>query len=187
MLSKKLKIALFSATLCFSSVFAQQPAQMKNAQAPKIMMQGKETRKLDYTMSLEALTHPGTHLAKFKSKNLMIYYFSSKCPHCIHAYPSIQKIAKRYAPQGLQMIAIAIQANEKGDIRTFINDQKVDVPTFQDSQRKFGETFGLNSIPRIFLVNTKGEIIHYPDASDQSVKFLEDELGKRFGMFFKPN
>ena len=116
---------------------------------------------INFNLSPTAVSVPGMKLSGFANRKLMIFYFSSDCPHCQHAAPYVQKLADELAPKGFQSIAISIQSNAPKSIAKFIQSYNVHMPIFQDSDRTFGEGFGTGSIPLLFLVNEKGEYIRY--------------------------
>ena len=166
--------------LFFSSVFAQGGQD----HSPKIETKDGKPVSLDFGIPLKGISDPSLSLSQFAKEDLVIFYFSAKCPHCMRAYPQLQKIYERFASQGLKMIAIASGYNKRQDIHTFIANQKVQVPVLQDKSKKFGKQYGVGSVPLVIISNAKGEFIKYKHFDHQKPS-IQQELENRFGMIFK--
>lgn len=130
---------------------------------------------LDFNLALKPVSDPKLKLSHFSSRKLLVYYFSSKCPHCQHAIPTVQKLADELAGKGVSAILVGIKNNTEDDIRGFIRDYKVHLPVFHDDQRAFGEKYGTGSIPLVLYVNEKGEYIRFKEFDD---KVTPDQLKK---------
>ena len=170
-------LALF---LLFSSLFAQGG----HDHSPKAESKDGKTLSFDFGIPLKGISDPSLSLSQFAKQDLVIFYFSAKCPHCMRAYPQMQAIYERFASQGLKMIAVASGFNKRQDIHTFIANQKVQVPVLQDRTKKFGKKYGVGSVPLIILANAQGEFIKYKHF-DHEKALIQQELENRFGMIFK--
>ena len=116
---------------------------------------------LDFSLAFQPISDASLRFQNFAKRKLVIFYFSAKCSHCLHAAPYVQKVSDELAAKGFASIAIAVKYNTGDDIRTFIRDYKIHMPMFHDDTRLFGENYGTGSIPLVFLVNEKGEYIRY--------------------------
>jgi thiol-disulfide isomerase/thioredoxin len=116
---------------------------------------------LDFGIKLNPVSDAKLKFAQYAKRKLMVFYFSAKCPHCLHAAPHVQKLADELAPQGFQSIAVAVKFNSEDDIRTFIRDYRIHMPVFHDDSRQFGENYGTGSIPLVIVANEKGEYLRF--------------------------
>jgi peroxiredoxin len=166
--------------LLFTSLFAQ----AGHDNSPKVETKDGKVLSLDFGIPLKGISDPSLSLSQFAKEDLVIFYFSAKCPHCMRAFPEMQKIYDRFSSQGLKMIAIASGYNKRQDIHTFIANQKVQVPVLQDRTKEFGKKYGVGSVPLVVLTNPKGEFIKYKHFDHEKVS-IKQELENRFGMIFK--
>ena len=141
---------------------APTPAAAPTEQAPvyEVDKAGKRAR-IDFNMAPNSISVPGMQFHQFANRKLLIFYFSSQCPHCQHAVGYVQKLADELAAQGFTAVAISVKFNSEEEIRSFIGEYKVRMPVFQDLGNGFGTNYGTGSIPLLFLVNEKGEYIRY--------------------------
>ncbi len=117
--------------------------------------------KLDFGIKLNPISDAKLRFSQYANRKLMVFYFSAKCPHCLHAAPHVQKLADELTAQGFQTIAVAVKFNSEDDIRTFIRDYRIHIPVFHDDSRMFGENYGTGSIPLVIVANEKGEYLRF--------------------------
>lgn len=146
------------------------PVEIDSAGTPKT---------LDYGLPMQGISDPGMLLSHFSQRMLLIYYYSPKCPHCISSYPKYQAIVNEFSPQGLAGIAISVGQVKRNDIRAFMDGQNVTVPMFQDTNRKFGDLYGVGHVPMLMLVYEDGRFVRFQENNDQVYATLRAELTKR--------
>ncbi len=159
----------------------------QGANEPDIkLMQDSTTNqpmKMDFSLPLTGISDPGILFSHFSSRPLLIYYFSPKCPHCQRHMPEIQALMKEYEKDGLTGIAIGLGGGiKKNDIRRFIDEYKVSIPVFQDSDYKFAPLYGTGYIPVVYLVNKDGTFFRYETLNDANMNHMRNKLK---GMFKK--
>lgn len=134
---------------------------------------------MNFGLKLKPISDANMKLSHFSNRKLMIFYFSTKCPHCQHAFPHVQKLSEELAKDGFSTIAVAIKFNTEDDIRGFIREYKVHVPMFYDEDRSFGDNYGTGSIPLVLVINDKGEYIRYKTfEADQTPKLIRAEASQ---------
>lgn len=135
--------------------------------------------KMDFSKPLVGISDPGILFSHFSNRPLLIYYFSPKCPHCQRHMPEIQDLMKEYEKDGLTGIAIGLGGGiKKNDIRLFIDQYKVVIPVFQDSEYKFAPAYGTGYIPVVYLVNPDGTFYRYETVNDANMNHLRATLNK---------
>lgn len=139
-----------------------------NEAAPSWELDKKGQRsKFNFNTPIKAISDPGLKFSQFTGRKTLVFYFSAKCPHCQQAAPHVQRLGDELASKGYQTVAIAIKYNTDEDIRGFSREFKIHMPIFQDDTRTFGETYGVGTIPLLFLINEKGEYIRYKSFDDK--------------------
>ncbi|HHX15979.1 MAG TPA: redoxin domain-containing protein [Fibrobacter sp.] len=156
--------------------FAQLASESKN-EVPLMKDSSGNVMKMDFSKPLVGISDPGMLFSHFANKNLMIYYFSPKCVHCIHHFAEIQKIIQKYEAKGFTGIAIGLGGGiKKNDIRLFIDQQRVMLPVFQDQNSKFGPAYGTGYIPVLFLILEDGTFYRYAELTENNMAHLKKTL-----------
>ncbi|MCF0214951.1 MAG: redoxin domain-containing protein [Fibrobacteraceae bacterium] len=138
-------------------------------------------KKMDFSIPLTGVSDPGILFSHFSKKNLLIYYFSPKCPHCQRHFPEMQNLMKEYEASGLTGIAIGLGGGiKKNDIRMFIDQQKAVIPVFQDTDTKFGPEFGTGYIPVVYLVLKDGTFYRYETINEANINHMRATLNELF-------
>jgi thiol-disulfide isomerase/thioredoxin len=156
---KKLSLILIAITALCSFAFAQ----MLLPPAPSFEKEkgSNELSTFDFTVPLEGVTDPSLNLGQYAGKPTVIFYFSAKCPHCMKTYPKLDLLVEPYVQKGLNVITVATFMNSKPEILTFMENQRVRFPTFQDVKRKFTKLYGVGTVPLVILIDKDGKYIRY--------------------------
>jgi peroxiredoxin len=111
---------------------------------------------MDFSVPLKAISNPSLHFPDYKGKKTLIFYFGPTCPHCQQALPEVQKFAESLKARGVQAVAIANSRSNPGEIQEFIMKYSCRLPVFWDSERKFGEAYGVKVLPTLYVVGEDG-------------------------------
>lgn len=171
LLSAVLSVALFAGA-AFAQFLPPVPTFEKDAKG--------QLKKMDFSIPLTGISDPGILFSHFSSRNLLVYYFSPKCPHCIASYPKYQELVKEYEARGLQGLAISIGGMKKNDIRMFMDQQNVQVPVLQDANRKFSDDYGSGHVPMMILVLDNGTFIRYTENNPEVYDNIRKDIEKKF-------
>jgi peroxiredoxin len=133
------------------TVPATQPAPA-GGQAAKPGAEGN----MDFSVPLKAISSPSLHFPNYKGKKTLIFYFGPSCPHCQHALPEVQKFAESLKARGVQAVAIANSRSNPAEIQEFIMKFSCRLPVLWDSERKFGEAYGVKVLPTLYVVGEDG-------------------------------
>lgn len=127
-------------------------------------------------------------IAQYKGKLTLIDVWSTNCPPCIKALPSLVELDRKYKAQGLSIVGLVI--DEKGTanevtsrVRFFTDKAKVSYPILrEDAARPFSVSFEVHSIPTLLLVDEQGKIIlRLTGLTNEAKLQLEQEIGRRLG------
>lgn len=170
LLSAVLAVALFTGA-AFAQFLPPVPALEKDAKG--------QPKKMDFSIPLTGISDPGILFSHFSSRNLLVYYYSPKCPHCIASYPKYQAFVQEYEARGLQGLAISIGGMKKNDIRMFMDQQNVQFPMLQDANRKFSDEYGSGHVPMMVLIFDNGTFIRYTENTPEVFDYIRKELDKK--------
>lgn len=106
-----------------------------------------------YTIDGAAVT-----LSQLRGKIVMVNFWAIGCGACVAEMPDIEAVYKTWAgPKELRILAI-----NAGDhpiyIRNFIEEQKMTLPIFIDSDKTAVRDYQISLIPRTFFIDSSGMI-----------------------------
>ena len=106
-------------------------------------------------------------IASLKGKKVIVSFYASWCPPCREELKTLNEI-KDQKLAGIEILAITDEGLEK--LTAFKNEKQYPF-TFLTLKNPFS-SIGINSIPTIYLLNAKGEIVYnnvgYVDWEDES-------------------
>lgn len=105
-------------------------------------------------------------LAKYRGKPLLVNFWATWCEPCRDEYPMLNELAKKYAPQGLQVVGVSL--DDDGEMilmRRFLGRYKPIFPNFRKRPGKEEEFINVvnknwsGSIPASFFYARDGRQI----------------------------
>ena len=90
-------------------------------------------------------------------KVVMVMFWATWCPICLHELPAFQKLYETYRKQGLEIVALSLD-REKGEVVDFWRQRKYAFPV---AMRMPGmrEAYGdIKGTPTLFLFDRKGQL-----------------------------
>ena len=96
-----------------------------------------------------------------KGKWTIVNFWATWCGTCRNETPHLQKLFTKYGPQGVAFVGVNLD-NDREQMVRYITENKISWPQIVTAggwQTPIVSEFGLPSIPAIFLVNPRGEIV----------------------------
>jgi len=93
----------------------------------------------------------------FGGKLLVLNFWASWCPPCIEELPSLNEFAKQYANQGVVVLGVSIDKNEKL-YRNFLKTRQVAFATARDPENNIGASYGTFQLPETYLIDINGKV-----------------------------
>ena len=176
------QLARIFTIVIISSIFSF--AQMASSPNEEITLMKDSTgaeMKMDFSKTLVGISDPGMLFSHFANKNLMIYYFSPKCVHCINHFLIIKKILYKYDSKGLVGIEIGLGGGiKKTDIRILMDHHQTMIPVLHDQNYKFVPDYGTRYITVLYLVLENGTFYRYSQLTESSIAHLTKTLDSLF-------
>lgn len=102
-------------------------------------------------------------LSQMKGKVVLVDFWATWCGPCIAELPNVIKAYEKLHPKGFEIVGISFdQKDAKEKLVKFVAEKKMPWPQFYDGQgwgNKFGKQYGINSIPAMWLVDKKGNLV----------------------------
>ena len=97
-------------------------------------------------------------LADYRGKKaVLIDFWATWCPPCIDEIPTIKSIAETYRDQGLEVVGVSLDREEKA-LRDFVKEEKLNYVQVFDEEKSdaIAKSYGVWGIPSVFLVDKNG-------------------------------
>ncbi len=120
-------------------------ADMKGVEAPDFTLQ-----------SLEGKT---VHLSDFRGKGVLLNFWATWCQPCKIEMPWFAELQKRYGPQGLQVLGVAMDDAGPEEIGKFAHDLGVNYPILVGQEAVGNAYGGVQFLPATFYIGRDGKVV----------------------------
>jgi cytochrome c biogenesis protein CcmG/thiol:disulfide interchange protein DsbE len=93
----------------------------------------------------------------FGGKLLVLNFWASWCPPCVEETPSLNAFQKRMGPDGVVVLGVSIDANEKL-YKQFVDRYKVAFSTARDPEANISASYGTFQIPESYIIDRTGRV-----------------------------
>ncbi len=132
-------------------------------------------------MGLEGVAHD---LAALRGRVVLVNFWASWCPPCVHEMPSMQTLWSDWRADGLEVLAVNLGEDE-GAMRAFAQRHQLGFPILLDPRRQATRDWKVYAYPTSFILDRQGRIrlavaggIDWNDAGVRArIRALLDEPG----------
>src|SRR5438128_11570871 len=109
--------------------------------------------------ALQSLDGKTVHLSDFRGKAVLLNFWATWCQPCKIEMPWFADLQKQYAPEGLQVIGVAMDEASPEDIGKFAKDLGVNYPVLVGKEEVGVAYGGVQFLPETFFLARDGKIV----------------------------
>lgn len=120
-------------------------------------------------------------LSDFRGKAVLLNFWATWCGPCKIEMPWFVELQKEYGPQGLQILGVAMDEADQGDIAKFAHDMGVNYPILIGKDEVGTSYGGVNVLPTTFFVDRDGKLVAREfglQSRSVFVEHIKDALGQ---------
>lgn len=96
-------------------------------------------------------------LTDYKGKIVLVNFWASWCPPCIHEMPALKKLKQRYQQQPFEILTLNV-GEKKYKVRKFAKLIKLNLPVLLDTTSETFNRWDVKTLPTSFLIDVNGDI-----------------------------
>jgi thiol-disulfide isomerase/thioredoxin len=115
-------------------------------------------------------------LSSYKGKVVYLDFWASWCPPCRKSFPWMNSMQEKYKSQGLEIIAVNLDANKKDALKFLSTNSAIFTVAF-DSEGKTPRKYGVKGMPTSYLIDRDGKIVlQHMGFDDEDRASLEQKI-----------
>ena len=109
--------------------------------------------------ALQSLDGKTVHLSDFRGKAVLLNFWATWCEPCKIEMPWFVELQKQYAPEGLQIVGVAMDDAAEKDIADFATKMGVNYPVLIGKEEVGNAYGGLPFLPTTFYIDRDGKVV----------------------------
>ena len=104
------------------------------------------------------LTNKRVDLKQLKGNVVLVNFWASWCPPCVHEMPSMERLKKRFSAKGFTILGVNM-AEDKKTVEQFLNSKvSISFPILFDSKGSALKRWGVFAFPTSYVIDKAGNI-----------------------------
>ena len=112
--------------------------------------------------------------AEIKGQPMVVNFFASWCVPCGEEAPYLERSYRKYKPDGVRFVSIAIQDTKEKAIK-FLKKHKLTLPAGMDESEAATQKFKVMGVPTTYFIDKRG-MIHYTHLGAVTEVLIDDEI-----------
>lgn len=98
-------------------------------------------------------------LTALRGKIVFVNVWATWCPPCIEEMPTIQQLYERLRPQGLEVLAVSLDALGAQVVGPFMQSRRLTFPALLDVMSTLQRVYRTTGVPESFIVDRNGLLV----------------------------
>jgi cytochrome c biogenesis protein CcmG, thiol:disulfide interchange protein DsbE len=100
-------------------------------------------------------------LASKRGKVVLVNFWATWCPPCVAEMPSLERLHKALAPEGLAVLTVSTDEDE-AELRRFVAEHALTLPVLEDpGGRVAAEQYRTTGYPETFVLDRGGRVLQH--------------------------
>jgi peroxiredoxin len=125
--------------------------------APNLVEFAKTTTAPQF--ALPRLNGGSLRLESLRGHFVVINFWATWCPPCVEEMPSLGQLYDRFRSRGLEVVAIASDAQGESKVASFAKTMDLAFPILLDSDQAVSRRWGASNLPLTFVIDPQGRVI----------------------------
>jgi len=95
-----------------------------------------------------------------KGEVLLLNFWATWCPPCRREIPSMARLYDKYAPRGLNIVAVSVDQRRE-DLVSFMQEYRMPFQVLHDADSAVSRQYGVFRYPESFLIGRDGKVIKH--------------------------
>lgn len=171
-------VLVITGLLFVGKSFTSRPANAANPSENEDRFNG--TAAPDFQLKLLEASGKTLKLSDFKGKAVLVNFWATWCEPCKVEMPWLVDLQKKYGPQGLQIVGIAMDDTDEKTIADFTQKMGVNYPIVIGTEKVADSYGGIDGMPTLFFVDRSGKIVDH-ELGLRSMSIIESNIKKSLG------
>lgn len=123
----------------------------------------------------DAISGKAIDVRSYRGKVVVVDFWATWCGPCVAKMPELKEMNQRLGPKGLQVLAVSLDNPEAQGglkaLKSFVAQNSIPWPQYYQGNSwgsKFSSSWGIDSIPCVFIVDKKGILRQAGEPGDLS-------------------
>ncbi len=118
-------------------------------------------------------------LEDFRGKVVLLNFWATWCPPCVHEMPSLENLHQRLRDKDFKILAVSVDEGGWNAIDRFLKQLPVTLDILLDARGDVSSLYGTYQLPESYLIDKKGVIVRkYVGPRDWTDPSIVSEIEK---------